>query len=49
MVAKGGAEGQGGIEWQFGVSRCKLLHRMNKQQSSTVQQRELYSISYNKP
>ena len=25
MVAKGGDGG--GVEWEFGVSRCKLIHR----------------------
>ena len=25
MVAKGKGDG-GGMEWEFGVSRCKLLH-----------------------
>lgn len=37
--------------WEEGegwVSRCKLLYRMYKQQGPTMQQRELYSISYDK-
>ena len=38
----------GGIEWEVGVSRYKLLHRVDKQ-GPTVQHRELYSISNDKP
>ena len=39
--------GGGGIDWEFGISRCKLLYRgwTNK---ATVQHRELYSISWYK-
>ena len=37
----------------FGVSRCKLLYiilyRMDKQQGPTVEHRELYTISCDKP
>ena len=36
-------------DWKFGISRCKLLNRMDKQQSPAVEHRELYSISYDKP
>ena len=34
-----GCQGEGGgegLEWEFGISRCKLLHGMDKQQSLTV-------------
>ena len=34
------------MDWEFGVSRCKLLHiRMDKQQGSMVQHRKLYQYS----
>ena len=26
VVAKGGGEGWGGKDWEFGISRCRLLH-----------------------
>ena len=48
MVAKG----EGGREQkdrEFGNSRGKVLHRVDKPQGPTVKHRELYSISYNKP
>ena len=35
MVAKGEGVGDG-MEWEFGVSRCKLLYRMDKQQGPTI-------------
>lgn len=47
MVAKGGGEVEG-MDWNFGVSRCKLLHRMDGQQGPTVQHRELYLMSWDK-
>ena len=31
-----GEVGGEGLEWEFGISRCKLLHGMDKQQSLTV-------------
>ena len=37
---------RGGMDWEFGISRCKLL---DKQQGPTVEHRELYSISCDKP
>ena len=44
VFAKG--EGGGGqFDWEFGISRCKLLYRMGKQQAPTVEHKELYSIS----
>ena len=47
MIAK--AEGiEGGMERNVGVSRCKLLCRMNKKQGPTIYHRELYSASYDK-
>ena len=27
VVAKVGGGGRGGMEWEFGISRCKLLYR----------------------
>ena len=44
--------GSKGAEWEFGISRCKLLHifnRMDKQQGHTIEHRELYPISCDKP
>ena len=41
-----GRGGGGWMDWEFGVSRCKL---MDKQQGPTVQYRELYSVSCDKP
>ena len=35
----------GGIEWDVWVTKCKILHRMNKQRGPSIQHRELYSIS----
>ena len=36
--------------WEFGISGCKLIiYRMDKQQGPTVEHRELYSISCDKP
>ena len=47
MVANG--EGiEGGMEWEVGVSRCKLLYRMDKKQGPTIYHREPYSVSYDK-
>ena len=41
---------EGGMEWEFGLSRCKLLMlRMDLQQGPTVEHRELDSISWDKP
>ena len=50
MVAKGEGLG-GGMEWEVGVSRCKLLAIVwiNNKTLYSVQYRELYSISYDKP
>ena len=32
-----GTEGGGGMDWEFGISRCKLIiYRMGKQQGPTV-------------
>ena len=27
---------KGGMDWEFGISRCKLLYRMDKQSGPTV-------------
>ena len=34
VVAKGRV--RGGMDWEFGISRCKLLYRMDKQQVPVV-------------
>ena len=47
MAAEG--KGMGGKDLEFGISRCKLLYWMNKQQGPTGQHRELYSISCDRP
>ena len=47
MVAKG-ESGEEGIDWEFGISRCRLF-RMAQQQGPSVEHRELYSISCDKP
>ena len=44
-----GGGGWGGKDWEFGISKCNLLYRMDKKQSPTVQHGELYSISCCKP
>ena len=42
-------EGQGrGLDWEFGISRCKLIYRVDKQ-GPTVWHRELQSIPCDKP
>ena len=38
-----------GMDWEFGVNRCKLLYIGWIKQGPTVWHRELYSISYDKP
>ena len=49
MVAKGEG-GEGGIEMEFWDCQMQTsMYRMDKQQGPTVQHRELYSISYDKP
>ena len=35
LAAKGKAD-EGRMEWEFGVSRCKLIYMMNKQQGPVV-------------
>ena len=49
VVAKGEGGG-GGKDWEFGVSRCKLVYigRINNK-VLTAEHRELYSISCDKP
>ena len=48
---QGGGGVQGGIDWEFGVSRCKVLYIyiMDRQQGPTIEYRDLYSISSDKP
>ena len=41
--------GGGGMDWEVGISRCKLLIYRMDQQGPTVQHRELYSISSDNP
>ena len=50
MVAKG-EQGRGGLDWEFGASRCKVLHIkwIQSKVLCIIQYRELYSISFNKP
>ena len=48
VVAKGRTERRG-KDWEFGVSRSTTTFRMDKQQGPTVQHRELYPISWDKP
>ena len=47
MVANGAGRG-GGMEWEFGVSKCKLLHIEMYGQGPTVQHKELYSLAWDK-
>ena len=44
------AQGKGGKEWEFGISRTSLLitKETDKQQGPTTQHRKLYPISYEK-
>ena len=43
--------GGGGMDWEFGIDQQMqtITYRMDKQQGPTVQHRELYSISWDKP
>ena len=45
---QGGGVG-GGRQWELGVSNVRLIQRMDKQQGLTVQHKELYSVSQDKP
>ena len=45
VVAKG-KEGGGGMDREFGVGRCKLTFRIDKQLGSLVQYRELCIITW---
>ena len=48
MVAKVGGWGRDGLEvWDYQMQT--IIYRMNKKQGPTVQHRELYSISCDKP
>ena len=42
-----GRKSGGGLDWEFGVSICKLLY--TEWINSKVLQEELYSMSYDKP
>ena len=49
-VGLGGLSQGRGMDWEFGVVRCKLFtFRMDKQQVPTVEHRELYPVSWDKP
>ena len=49
MVAKA-ETGERGLDWEFGISRCKLVYiEWINDRSLTVQHRELNSISCDKP
>ena len=47
VVAKG-EQGRGGLDWEFGASRCKVLHIkwIQSKVLCIIQYRELYSTSY---
>ena len=47
LVDAKGEGGGSGMDWEFGVSRCKLLW-MDKQWGLTVQHRELYPVSWDR-
>ena len=47
MVAKGVRRGQGGLDCEFGVSRCKQLH-IEWMDSNVLLHRELDSMSWDK-
>ena len=36
--------GEGEKDWEFGISRSKLKHRMDKQQGPTIEHREIYTV-----
>ena len=38
-----------GKYWEFGISRCKLVYNRMGKQGPTVQHRELYLLSWDKP
>ena len=44
MVAEGMGGRGSGMDWEFGVDTCKLLHL-----GPTVQHRELYPVSWERP
>ena len=50
VFAKGEVGGRG-MDWEFGISKCKLfiIYRMDKQQDLNVEHMKLYSISCDKP
>ena len=45
VVAKGDGGG-GGMDWEFGVHRCKLIYRMDKQQGPIVQHRAIFNVPW---
>ena len=47
---QGGGGYGGGMDWEFGVSRCKLLLYIEGINNTVLlyKHRELYSVSYNK-
>ena len=48
LVVVGGRRGGRVVDWDFGISRRRLIYSMDKQ-SPTVWHRELFSISCYKP
>ena len=41
--------GEGGMDWEFGISRCKLLYTGWIKNSKAIWLMELYPTSCNKP
>ena len=48
-LPKGKTVGAGGINEEFGINIHKTIYKIDRQQGPTVQHRELYSISCDKP
>jgi len=49
LVIAEGESGGGGMDWEFGISRCKLLYIGWITAMSYCVHKELYSISCDKP
>ena len=37
------------MNWESGVKKCKLLHRMDRQEVLLYRKRDLYPISWERP
>ena len=48
QTAKGEGVG-GGMEWEVGICRYIIIHRIENQQDSTMEHKELCIIPYDKP